>query len=453
MPTELLSRAASILQWQPAKARPVLVDPCAGHGEAVVRLRSLWARSYGAELSQPSWRAPYRPQIVACEMEAERFAGLREALSEPYDQAFHGDAFQMVPSGVERRGVTVLWLNPPYDTDRELGRLEQRFLARFAPQVAPGGFLFFVVPFYALAASASYLAARFHEIRCWRFPEPQWNGFRQVLLVGRAANVPASVEFFARKIARWAEHPEELPVLPEVCPDPYPVDLEIPETGAFSYSLADLDLAAAIGSARPFAGSALGLDQPATELLGTRFETAMPPKPAHIALALASGMFNGRRLFPNDPQRHPALLTQGTFERRYVEVSERRNKKGERTGVVEVELPELRLSVLRLDTGAFHTLASGAVPTGSPDLPRWNVADLIAHYDRSLAQVLSEQFPALHNPADPRGRVELPVLARKPFRVQDQAVQGMLKLLARGRNPFLVGEVGTGKSTLVAVAS
>lgn len=174
----------------------------------------------------------------------------------------------------------------------------------------------------------------------------------------------------------------------------------------------------------------------------------MPPKPAHIALALASGMFNGRRLFPNDPKRHPTLLAKGTFRRRYAELSERRNKEGEVTGVVELELPELHLSVLRLDTGAFQTLAAGSVPTGSPALERWNVADLIAHYDRSLTEVLAQQFPALHNPADPGGRVELPVLARRPFRVQDQAVQGMLKLLARGRNPFLIGEVGTGKSTM-----
>ncbi len=207
------------------------------------------------------------------------------------------------------------------------------------------------------------------------------------------------------------------------------------------------------GGARALAEAAVGLDQPVEELLGARFETAMPPKPAHIALALASGMFNGRKLYPNDPKRHPALLAKGTFERRFVPVSERRNRKGEKTGTVEIELPELRLTVLRLDTGAFHTLAAGTEPTGSPDLARWNVADLIAHYDRSLAEVLAGQFPALHDPTKRGEQIALPVLARRPFGIQDQAVQAMLKLLARGRTPFLIGEVGTGKTTMALLAA
>lgn len=441
------------MRWPPASVEPLLVDPCAGTGEAIACLRSLWAESYGAGPGRPSWRPPFRPRVVACELEAERFAALEGVLLGERDEVFHGDAFQLAPAGALRQGVTVLWLNPPYDTDREHGRLEHRFLVRFAPHLAPDGLLLFLVPCYALAASAAYLASHCNEIRCWRLPEPEWQGFRQVLLVARSASVPVAGEFTRRKIERWAAHPEELPVLAESCPDPYEVRLEGVEPRGFDYGLADLDLAAAICGARPFAGAAAGLDQPVEDLLGARFETAMPPKPAHIALALASGMFNGRTLYPNDPKRHPALLAKGAFERRFVPVSERRNRKGEKTGTVEIELPELRLTVLRLDTGGFHTLAAGTEPTGSPDLARWNVADLIAHYDRSLTEVLAGQFPALHDPTKRGEQIALPVLARRPFRIQDQAVQAMLKLLARGRTPFLIGEVGTGKTTMALLAA
>src|SRR4029077_9257018 len=53
-----------------------------------------------------------------------------------------------------------------------------------------------------------------------------------------------------------------------------------------------------------------------------------------------------------------------------------------------------------------------------------------------------------HDPHRPDHRIALPTLARKPFRAQADAVQAALKLLARGFNPFLVAEVGTGKSTM-----
>ncbi len=444
---------ASILRWVKPGERPLLVDPCAGEGEAILALRRLWAASYGAREPLSPYEYPETPQIAACELEAGRFEVLARALSARWDAKFHGDAFQLTASGKVKRGASVLWLNPPYDTDKEHGRLEQRFLARFTPHLTPGGFLFFLVPFYALAASAEFLARHYRELRAWRLPEPEWNDFRQVILVGRATAVPVSAEFFRHKIARWAEHPEELPELAETCSDPYEVHLGYPGAWNFEYTLESLDLAGAVASFAPFAGSPLGIDQPVADLLGARFETAMPPKPAHIALALASGMFNGQRLYPNHPKRHPAVLAKGTFQRRYTVLSEKHDKDGNLTGVVELELPELELTVLRLDTGEFLSLAPGAVPSGSQALERWNVADLITHYDRSLAEVMAGQFPSLHNPADLAGRVHLPALARKPFQVQSDAVQAMLKLVAKGRNPFLIGEVGTGKSTMALMVA
>ena len=180
----------------------------------------------------------------------------------------------------------------------------------------------------------------------------------------------------------------------------------------------------------------------------------MPPKPAHIALALSSGVFNGHRLEPNDPRRHPPLLAKGSFERELVEVSQQVDSHGAVTGAIEIERPRLRLTILRLDDYSFHTLGAGTVPTGDEDPARWNAADLIASYDRSLAGLLARQFPALHDPQRPSDRIALPRLARKPFRAQGEAIQASLKLLARGTNPFLVAEVGTGKSTMaLAVAA
>ena len=359
----------------------------------------------------------------------------------------HGDAFQLVPVDRQAPGIAVLWLNPPYDHDATYGRLEERFLSRFAPQMAPGGVLLFLVPYSALAASAETLASRFTDLRCWRLPEPEWHHFHQVLLQGRAVAVPISAEFYQRKVQRWAEHPEELPVLPETCSDPLEVLGIARGSVDFRYELEAPDLARVLADLRVFS-SREELTRPLAELVASRFETAMPPKPAHIALALASGMFNGRTLYPNNRKRHPALLVKGACRRKPIELSERHNSVGEVVGVVERDVPELRLTVLAPETGEIFKLEPGAVPSGAVDLRRWTAADLITHYHRALAESLASQFPALHDPAKLSTRVVLPALARKPFRMQDQAVQALLKLLARGRNPFLVGEVGTGKSTM-----
>jgi hypothetical protein len=188
--------------------------------------------------------------------------------------------------------------------------------------------------------------------------------------------------------------------------------------------------------------------RPARDLVGARFETAVPPKPAHIALALSSGLFNGHRLEPNDPRRDPPILAKGTFQRRWIEVDEKTDADGEVTAVVEIEQPQLELSVLHLDDYTFHTLAPGTVPTGAPELARWNAADLTTRYDRALVRLLGQQFPAIHDPTRSDHRIVLPGLARRPFRAQAEAAQAALKVLARGRNPFLVAEVGTGKTTM-----
>jgi hypothetical protein len=385
--------------------------------------------------------------IHACELEAERAAVLGQELNGSGDRVYHGDAFLLSSFAPKESGATVLYLNPPYDHDSDYGRLEHRFLLRFSQHLHPGaGFLFYLVPFYALEPSADFLARHFLEIRAWRLPDPEFQSFRQVLLVGRRAAKPLASSSFARTIRAWSENADSLPVLPEECPDPYEVD----PAAKFlvDYAIAPYDITSAVEAFRPWKDAPVGTSFSARELLGARFETAMPPKPVHIALALSSGMFNGHRLEPNDPRRHPPLLAKGIFERKLVPVSERVSSDGDLLATVVVEQPSLCLTALRLDDYTFHRLEAGTIPNGGDDVSLWNAADLILNYDRSLAQLLQQQFPALHDPHRPDHRIALPTLARKPFRAQADAVQAALKLLARGFNPFLVAEVGTGKSTM-----
>jgi hypothetical protein len=182
-------------------------------------------------------------------------------------------------------------------------------------------------------------------------------------------------------------------------------------------------------------------------MIGARFPVAQPPRPAHIALALSVGTLNGKRLRPNRPGL-PPILVKGSFRRDFHTVEECFNKEGDKVGSIKVQRPRLTLSVLRLDTLEFLELRPGATPSAATGLAEFNSADLVEHYGESLGRLMREQFPALHDPANPAHQMELPPLAREPYAVQKNAIITALKLLAQGENPQAIAEVGTGKSTV-----
>ena len=415
---------------------PVLFDPCAGTGAAILALAAAILHLHPEDA---------RCHCQAIELESTRAALLARTL--PVANVHHGDAFTFGITATS--GASVLFLNPPYDTDPEHRRLEERFLARFTEALAPGGALVFVIPHYALAASAETLASRYASISVWRFPEPDFAAFRQVVVVAqRREQVTPPDRFTLQRLRAAADSAENLPVLPAAGEGPA---LTVRVSGAqLRLTAQAIDVAALLGRARPFAAAAplLGLDRDARQLLGAPLPVALPPRPAHIALALAAGLLNGRRLAPNDPSRFPHLLAKGTFSRTLQVVEQRRNKKGEVTGEIAVQQPRLDMHILRLDTLRFQKLALGTEPSGAVTLDEFNTADLLEHYSASLAQLVREQLPALHDPDDPEHQIALPELARRPYRRQAALIQAGLKLLARGENPQLLAEVGTGKSTM-----
>jgi hypothetical protein len=436
-PVHLLPRIASLVDLQRERFdQPLFFDPCAGTGSAILTLAA-WVLDL-----DPSDAGRY---CQAIEIEATRAEALRRQM--PHGAAHHGDALTFGLGA--NPGASVLFLNPPYDTDPELGRLEHRFLVRFTEALAPGGALLFVVPYYALAASADFLASRYVHIRVWRFPDPDFGAFRQVVLLAKRREEPTPAErFTVQRLRSAAESAEGLPVLPDPGGEP---SLSL---GPFSTHLTlyphAIDVQGLLDRTRVFAPSAavMGYDRDARKLLGSPLPVALPPRPAHIALALAAGLLNGRHLAPNDPSRLPPLLAKGTFTKVLQTVDRRRNRDGEVTGEVCVQQPRLDLHVLRLDTLAFQKLALGAESSEATAIEEFNTADLLEHYSGSLARLVREQLPALHDPENPEHQIPLPELARKPFRRQAALIQAGLKLLTLGENPQLLAEVGTGKSTV-----
>jgi hypothetical protein len=92
----------------------------------------------------------------------------------------------------------------------------------------------FLVPFYALAASAGFLARHYQDIRAWRFPEDSFQAFRQCVLLARRRSAPVPDNpLDQRRIERWAADAGAMPELREssqpvlrVCADRAGLELE-----------------------------------------------------------------------------------------------------------------------------------------------------------------------------------------------------------------------------------
>ncbi len=417
--------------------RHVLVDPCAGDGAAIAELRKRWFPKGERDAS-----------IYAVEFEEQRAKDQRLRLSlssASRDVSLHCDAFHL--DITPQDGASLLYLNPPYDFDKVQGRREQRFLERWTAALLPGeGVLLFVVPFYALEASAGFLSRHYQDLRAWRFPDAFYQAFRQCVLIARRRGTPLPENALdQRRSERWASDASAMPELREhedpvlrVCADRAGLQLqEVP-----------LDLQGLLNGFRPWHRVGFtGLNRTVRDIIGAKFPVAQPPRPAHIALALSVGTLNGKRLKPNRPGL-PPILVKGSFRRDFHTVDERFNQEGEKVGSIKVQRPRLSLSVLRLDTLEFLELKPGAAPSGATDLLDFNSADLVEHYGESLGLLMREQFPALHDPANPAHHMELPPLAREPYQVQRSAILTALKLLAQDENPQAIAEVGTGKSTV-----
>jgi hypothetical protein len=149
----------------PAGIRGRLLDPCCGEGEIASLLGKLLdCETWGCELF------PYRADKAASRLDR-----------------CHSAAWENC--SLTDESVTLLWLNPPYDDDRhgEEKRLELAFLKSTTPKLVRGGVLAFVVPqrILGLLEVARYLTGHYESITTWRFPDGEYERFKQILLLAQ----------------------------------------------------------------------------------------------------------------------------------------------------------------------------------------------------------------------------------------------------------------------------
>jgi SAM-dependent methyltransferase len=140
------------------------LDSCCGEGEAL----HLLAAGLGPEV-----------ETYGVELDESRVKKSAHILN----HVVWGDALTELRVSV--KSFSLLWLNPPYDFYGDGSRLEARFLEAHLRYLMPRGWLVFIIPLRALKSVREPLA-RLRRLQIYAFPKPEYEVFKQVVVIGQA---------------------------------------------------------------------------------------------------------------------------------------------------------------------------------------------------------------------------------------------------------------------------
>lgn len=327
-PPSVVERVAALVRHAPSSHRRVvrLFDPCCGAGDALRQFADAigGGETYGIEIEQ------------------HRAAKAREVL----DHLIAGSAFAV---RLGHEAFSCLWLNPPYDEGDDGKRLERSFLTTLSRALAPGGLLVYIVPKARLAQSARYLASRYEGLRCYRFQDPEYDAFRQCVVLGRRRATQVIANEAQAQVEEWAT--SSLPELPS--PGSTSPVYELPALPAgpvvFASQFFEPETAAAEARLRGLWSNATLVERfwPAGE---RPVRPLMPLRRGHLAVLIAAGFLDN--VLIEDGSRRVLVKGRITKVSRPVESADPN---------VEVEREFLRTSVVMLDleTGEFEDIQHG----------------------------------------------------------------------------------------------
>jgi predicted RNA methylase len=327
-PPRVTAAIARLLPAEPAGGRRIvrLLDPCAGTGEAALTLaRALGAESFGIELNEA------------------RAMAARERL----DHILATSAFSV---RLANGAFSYLYLNPPYSDDEERRRLEHAFLTSLTRALCPGGVLIFVVLQRRLGVSARYLASHYTGFAAYRFPDPEYSAFGQMVLFAARKSQAAPEPAVQAQLETWSR--TELAPLPD---DPAaPLPLRTPSLPAGEVVFASLFFDPAAAAAEAQRRGVWAKPQLAEQLWPPeeiKVRPLMPLRRGHLALLIAAGMLNNVVL-EQDGRR---VLVKGRAYKELVAVE------------TEDEDARIEREVLRTSIKVFD-LANGAIESVDPTL-------------------------------------------------------------------------------------
>ncbi len=165
-----------------------LLDPCCGEGLALEKLAPEQAVTFGVEIDEArAHEATARLQHVAM------------------GSFFHAQ--------ISWNSFHALFLNPPY---LKAGRrMEKAFLADSLPYLLTGGLLIYIIPYYrATLDVCSALCAHFEQLQVYRFGEPEFSKWKQVVCLGIKSRSRLNQD--AEALLSRVSSPDQLPPITDL---------------------------------------------------------------------------------------------------------------------------------------------------------------------------------------------------------------------------------------------
>ncbi len=325
-PLEVVELTSHLIRRPFQGERFRLLDPCCGEGEAlhVLGERLGVKETYGIELD--SARAKSAAKVLK-----QVLAGSFESMRSNWN------------------AFSLLYLNPPYDVDEETKRLEHQFLTKLTPYLQSGGILIFViVQKNLIKETARFLSSHFENIKVFRFPDPHFERFHQIILTGAKRFSKTRDPRLETTLNRYRESsPDKLPILGACEKELY--DLVEPSPN-FAFYSEDINPEASLEELR-----AKGLYRDAC-VRDTFFPRAlpqlhplMPLRKGHLAMLISAGYLNNTLLERNGRK----LLIKGKCVKEQVKhtVEER-----ETVTVIERDVIKTTIKGLDLKTGELITI-------------------------------------------------------------------------------------------------
>ncbi len=298
-----------------------LLDPCAGEGTAAATLAvALGAETYGIELNTE------RAEIARARL----------------DHVLATSAFSV---RLANGAFSALFLNPPYSHDDEQRRLEHAFLTSLTRALCPGGVLVFLIPQSRLAISARYLASHYNGFRVYRFPDPEFAAFQQIVLFATRKRQPSHDPSVQAQLESWSGG--DLTALPEA---PTESSVPVPSLPAGEILFASLffdPVEAAAEARRRGVWTQPQLCEQLWPAEEKPVRPLMPLRRGHLALLIAAGFLNNVLLC----QEQRRVLVKGRISKELVPVESDDDD-------TTIEREVLRTSVVLLDltTGEFEVV-------------------------------------------------------------------------------------------------
>jgi hypothetical protein len=199
-PREVFEYFEKLMDWDLGRKKQIyMLDPCCGTGVALefLDINGFITKGYGIELdTNRAEQAGYCGKVINC------------------------DIFDAIIRPLE--AFSILYLNPPYDNDKEGKRMEITFLKHAHKWLKEGGLLIYVVPEYIMQREdlRTWLSLHYRDIQCYRFPEGElYNQFKQVIAFAikkgkndlKSSEIPENFEY----VDKVKEFPFKYDNLPE----------------------------------------------------------------------------------------------------------------------------------------------------------------------------------------------------------------------------------------------